>query len=127
VLLRRAFDPGKDLWTFPGGFVDLGESVEEAAARELLEEAGLKASVSPADLFATVLYDDGWQYYHTVRSWQGEFGTGGGTEFEAPTEDDGTYTPVWVDLTGKPAQQADDWRPVEVRRLLVEAEGRAST
>ncbi len=38
VLLRRGFDPGKDLWTFPGGFVDLGESVEEAATREAQEE-----------------------------------------------------------------------------------------
>ena len=38
VLLRRAFDPGKDLWTFPGGFVDLGESVEDAAHRETREE-----------------------------------------------------------------------------------------
>src|SRR3954451_9971126 len=38
ILLRRAFDPGKDLWTFPGGFVDLGESVEAAARREALEE-----------------------------------------------------------------------------------------
>src|SRR5918996_3775386 len=38
ILLKRAFDPGKDLWTFPGGFVDLGESVEEAAARETREE-----------------------------------------------------------------------------------------
>jgi ADP-ribose pyrophosphatase YjhB (NUDIX family) len=38
VLLRRGFDPGKDLWTFPGGFVDLGESVEEAARREVREE-----------------------------------------------------------------------------------------
>lgn len=38
ILLRRAFDPGKDLWTFPGGFVDLGESVQEAAHRETREE-----------------------------------------------------------------------------------------
>ena len=37
-LLRRAFEPGKDLWTFPGGFVDLGESVEDAARRETDEE-----------------------------------------------------------------------------------------
>jgi ADP-ribose pyrophosphatase YjhB (NUDIX family) len=37
-LLRRGFSPGKDLWTFPGGFVDLGESVEEAARREVGEE-----------------------------------------------------------------------------------------
>ena len=38
ILLKRGFDPGKDLWTFPGGFVDLGESVEEAAHREAQEE-----------------------------------------------------------------------------------------
>ena len=38
ILLKRGFDPGKDLWTFPGGFVDLGESVEEAARREAQEE-----------------------------------------------------------------------------------------
>jgi ADP-ribose pyrophosphatase YjhB (NUDIX family) len=38
VLLRRGFEPGKGKWTFPGGFVDLGESVEEAACREMREE-----------------------------------------------------------------------------------------
>jgi 8-oxo-dGTP diphosphatase len=41
VLLRRAFDPGKDLWTFPGGFVDLGETVQQAAHRETTEELGI--------------------------------------------------------------------------------------
>ena len=38
VLLRRGFDPGGSLWTFPAGFVDLGESVEDAARREAGEE-----------------------------------------------------------------------------------------
>ncbi|MGI8580423.1 MAG: NUDIX hydrolase [Solirubrobacteraceae bacterium] len=37
-LLRRAFDPGAGRWTFPGGFVDLGESVPNAARRETREE-----------------------------------------------------------------------------------------
>src|SRR5215218_9461393 len=41
VLLRRGFDPGGGLWTFPGGFVDLGESVEDAARREADEELGI--------------------------------------------------------------------------------------
>ncbi len=41
ILLRRGFDPGRGRWTFPGGFVDLGESVQEAALRETDEELGI--------------------------------------------------------------------------------------
>jgi ADP-ribose pyrophosphatase YjhB (NUDIX family) len=45
VLLRRGFDPRRGLWTFPGGFVELGESVEEAALRETAEELGMAIEV----------------------------------------------------------------------------------
>ena len=45
VLLRRAHNPGKGLWTFPGGFVNRGEVVSEAAAREAREEAGIVVAV----------------------------------------------------------------------------------
>jgi 8-oxo-dGTP diphosphatase len=41
ILLRRGFDPGAGLWTFPGGFVELGESVPGAARREVREELGI--------------------------------------------------------------------------------------
>jgi len=37
-LLRRALHEGAGRWTFPGGFVELGESVEDAARRETREE-----------------------------------------------------------------------------------------
>ena len=39
LLCRRAIEPRVGLWTFPAGFMELGESTEEAAARETLEEA----------------------------------------------------------------------------------------
>jgi ADP-ribose pyrophosphatase YjhB (NUDIX family) len=45
ILLRRAFEPGAGLWTFPGGFVDLGESVEDAARREAREELDLEVEL----------------------------------------------------------------------------------
>jgi ADP-ribose pyrophosphatase YjhB (NUDIX family) len=47
ILLRRAFEPGKGLWTFPGGFVDLGESVEDAARREAHEELDIAIEIGP--------------------------------------------------------------------------------
>ena len=40
-LLRRNIAPGAGRWTFPGGYVDLGESVPDAAVREAFEETGL--------------------------------------------------------------------------------------
>jgi len=45
ILLRRGFAPRRGLWTFPGGFVELGESVEEAARRETAEELGMTIDV----------------------------------------------------------------------------------
>ncbi len=41
VLVRRAIDPGRGLWVFPGGFMDRYETVEEAAMRETKEEVNL--------------------------------------------------------------------------------------
>jgi ADP-ribose pyrophosphatase YjhB (NUDIX family) len=46
-LHRRAFDPGAGLWTFPGGFVDLGESVPDAARRETREELEIEVELGP--------------------------------------------------------------------------------
>lgn len=42
VMHRRTVNPGAGKWTFPSGFVDRGEQVEEAARREVLEEVGLQ-------------------------------------------------------------------------------------
>ena len=56
VLIRRAFEPFKGWYALPGGFVDVGESVEQACVRELLEETGL--SVDKDELKLIGIYSD---------------------------------------------------------------------
>jgi ADP-ribose pyrophosphatase YjhB (NUDIX family) len=42
LLARRDIEPQLGLWVFPGGFIDIGETVEEAAIRETREEVCLE-------------------------------------------------------------------------------------
>ncbi len=45
LLVRRAKEPFKDMWCCPIGFAETGESIEDAALRELKEEAGVDGKV----------------------------------------------------------------------------------
>ena len=42
LLIQRANPPFKNSWAFPGGFVDMDETLKNAASRELFEEAGIQ-------------------------------------------------------------------------------------
>lgn len=45
LLGKRAVEPARGCWCLPGGFMELGETMEEAALRELQEETGLEGTV----------------------------------------------------------------------------------
>lgn len=46
LLTKRGLNPRKGKWALPGGHVDRGEIVEEAALREIREECGIRAEIT---------------------------------------------------------------------------------
>jgi ADP-ribose pyrophosphatase YjhB (NUDIX family) len=67
LLIRRGKEPLRGRWVVPGGTVELGETLEEALAREVLEETGLV--VTPREVVAVfdrIQRDAGRVDYHYV-------------------------------------------------------------
>ncbi|MBL8073547.1 MAG: zinc ribbon domain-containing protein [Nitrospira sp.] len=65
LLCRRAIEPRLGLWTFPAGFMELGESTEQAAVRETMEEA--QADVTITGLYAVLSLPHIGQVYLVFR------------------------------------------------------------
>lgn len=68
LLVRRATDPSRDLWSLPGGAVGLGEGLKEAVAREVKEECGIDVEVGEVVEVLDRIYTDrqGRVRYHYV-------------------------------------------------------------
>lgn len=68
VVVKRASEPLKGRWSIPGGMLELGETLREGAAREALEETGLKIEVGEVlDVFDAIYLDPtGLTQYHYV-------------------------------------------------------------
>ena len=55
LLIRRAHEPFKDRWAFPGGYVNIDEVIDNAVYRELLEETNLSnVSLKRFDIFDAI-------------------------------------------------------------------------
>ncbi len=73
LVVLRANEPSKGLWSVPGGCIELGETREEAARRELLEETGVECLLEGIlDLVDSIVPDsEGRIRYHflVVHCW----------------------------------------------------------
>lgn len=96
ALIRREHAGGKAYYLFPGGHVEAGETLEQAAIREAREELGLNVRLD--GVAAVVSHSDQEQTYYFARVESGEFGSGTGPEMKSAVDsEDGSYTPVLVD------------------------------
>jgi mutator protein MutT len=59
VLVKRRYEPLKGHWSLPGGMVEVGETLEAALTREMLEETGLNVVVGPViEVFDRITLDE---------------------------------------------------------------------
>jgi len=68
VIVQRTTEPLKGQWSIPGGALEVGETLRQCAAREALEETGLRVeALDVLDVFDSIYTDpDGRTRYHYV-------------------------------------------------------------
>ncbi len=79
LLIKRGKEPNKGIWTVPGGLVQIGESVEQAAHREILEECNITINLAGLiDYFEFVEKDDEQKikYHYVVLDFAAEYVSG---------------------------------------------------
>ena len=79
LLVRRGKPPSEGEWAIPGGSVELGETLQEAVRREILEETGISIRVGePIHIFDDVRRDEAGhiRFHYVILDFSGEFLSG---------------------------------------------------
>jgi len=121
VALIERHRTGLDYYVFPGGGVDEGETPEQAAIRETMEELGIEVAIKQK-VAEINLGPKSRQIYFLVEHVSGEFGTGTGEEFtdsDPNDPDEGIYVPIWMPIAELPRRK--NIYPVDLSKLVVKS------
>ncbi len=121
VALIERHRAGLDYFVFPGGGVDEGESPEQAAIREAMEELGIEVAIRQkvADI---QLGSKSRQVYFLVEQVGGEFGTGIGEEYtdsDPNSPEEGIYIPIWMPI--EELSQHENIYPADLAKMVIGA------
>lgn len=116
LLVQRRNEPDAGLWGFPGGKVEWGESVLDAASRELREETGVEAC--PVEMLSTfdVIFreDDQVMHHFVMIAVLCEWSSG------EPVAADDAMDAAWIELADiASGQYATSERVLEVARMVL--------
>lgn len=121
VALIERHRAGLEYFVFPGGGVDEGESPEQAAVREAMEELGVEVAIKQKVAEIQVGLKSR-QIYFLVEQTGGEFGSGAGEEYtdaDPNSPEEGIYIPVWMPIDQLPLHEKI--YPIELAYLVVRA------
>ena len=119
LLVRRGKAPLRDIWAFPGGLVEFGESLTAAAAREVLEETGVTVTIDgPIDHAEIVMRNEAGapERHYVLVVFAGTWRAG------EPVAGDDAAEARWVDSTDLPGFQ----KTPDTDRILARIMGSAT-
>jgi 8-oxo-dGTP pyrophosphatase MutT (NUDIX family) len=107
VALIERHRAGLDYFVFPGGGMNEGETPEQAAIRETMEELGVAVTIKQKVAEITV-GQKSKQVYFLVEQVGGEFGSGEGEEYTDADPNDpgeGIFIPIWMPIDELPLHE----------------------
>ncbi len=120
ILLMRRIRENKEYFVFPGGHIEIGESVEDTLKREMKEELNFDI-FNFKEIFRIKAFDprdncDAEHVFYLISDFGGELGLGG-PELERMKKGDNKYYPTWYNKSE--FEKLDPIYPIGIKEFIL--------